>query len=115
MDVAIDRSKIGYQFEPIWAPLDAREIAAFALAIGETNPVYFDEAVAISQGYRSIPAPLTYAFCLKVRHQRHDPETALRGLLGLPPDLGTLLHAEQGFKFFEPVCAGDTLRFDERI
>ena len=29
----------------------------FAKAIGETNPIYTDEAAALEAGYRALPAP----------------------------------------------------------
>ena len=30
-------------------------------------------------------------------------------------DLGKVLHGEQRFEYFAPVCAGDTLRFQSKV
>jgi len=35
----------------------------FAKAIGETNPIYTDEAAALEAGYRALPAPRRSPWC----------------------------------------------------
>jgi acyl dehydratase len=90
--------------------LDA--VQRVARAIGETNPVFFDEAAAHAEGYRSIPIPPTYVFCLKLAVA--GPEAALRSL-GVEGESGKLLHAEQSYEYLEPICAGDRISFRERV
>jgi hypothetical protein len=111
----VDRSNIGKCFPTVRASVDAAEIGAFARAIGETDPVYFDHSAAVARGHRSIPAPPTFAFCLKMRHQSESPEQLLWSALGGDGRGMTLLHAEQSFVYESTICAGDALTFEERI
>jgi acyl dehydratase len=111
----LDRSSIGKRFPGVRVSVDAAEISAFARAIGEINPMYFDESAALAKGYRSIPAPPTFVFCLKIKHQTESPDLLLWSMLGTVGKGITLLHAEQSFVYESAICAGDTLTFDERI
>ena len=52
------------------------EIQAFSQGIGETNPIYVDEAAAQSQGYRSLVAPST--FCTILVHRVALPDINLK-------------------------------------
>jgi acyl dehydratase len=111
----LDRSNIGKRFPAVHASVEAGEIRAFARAIGETNPVYFEESAALARGYRSIVAPPTFAFCLKMKHQSESPERLLWSVLGTDGEGITLLHAEQSFVYESAICAGDALTFEEHI
>jgi hypothetical protein len=111
----LDCSHVGKRFPTVQASVDAAEIRAFALAIGETDRVYFDESAAIERGYRSIPAPPTFAFCLKMKHQPESPDRLLWRVLGTDGAGITLLHAEQAFVYESAICAGDVLTFEEHI
>jgi acyl dehydratase len=82
----------------------------FAKAIGETNPVYTDEAAAKEAGYRSLPAPPTFAMVL----DQESPEfLPVLGLLNI--DIAKILHGTQSFEYLAPICAGDRIRVDIRI
>jgi acyl dehydratase len=108
----IDRSLVGHTFQPVHTRVDADGVRRFAAAIGDTDPVYYDEAVAIERGFRSIPIPPTYVFSLK--HHALSPEHALE-TLGIDAGSGKLLHAEQSFSYHRPICVGDELTFVERV
>ena len=54
----------------------------FAKAIGETDPVYIDEAAARDAGHPGLPVPPTFLFCLEM--ESPDP-AAMRDLLGAAP------------------------------
>jgi acyl dehydratase len=111
----VNHSNIGKQFPAVRALVDAGDIRAFARAIGETDPKYFDERAALAAGYRSIPAPPTFAFCLKLKHQSESPDKLLWSVLGIDGAGVTLLHAEQSFAFESAICAGDALNFEEHV
>jgi acyl dehydratase len=111
----LDRSRIGTRFPSVQARVDAREIGAFARAIGDFDPIYFDESAALARGYRAIPAPPTFAFCLKMRQQTESPDRLLWRILGTDGAGITLLHAEQSFAYESTICAGDALTFEEHI
>ena len=59
--VARLRKKIGHVSGPDVQHVDAGAIAKFARAIGETNPLYFDEAYAKTTRFGGIVAPPTFA------------------------------------------------------
>ncbi|MNT72622.1 hypothetical protein D3C72_2112440 [compost metagenome] len=82
----------------------------FAKAIGETNPLYSDEAAARAAGYKSLPVPPTFLFCLQGEGRDLGEFLAL-----LQWDLGRILHAEQEFTYHKPAVAGDVLTFDTRV
>lgn len=106
----IDRKHIGRAGRPRTVEVEKGRLRFFAKAIGETDPIYFDEGVARAAGYRSLPAPLTFPFCLDM--DRPDPFDDLREM-GI--DLGTILHGEQGFAHHAPICAGDRINIASRI
>src|SRR6187455_376946 len=103
-------SLIGREFPPLTVEVSAKEIARFAAAIGDTDPVFRDPAAARAAGFPGIPLPPTYgAFLLD---DRTDPHGNLR-LLGI--DLKKLLHAEQSFQYHAPVFAGERLTLTDRV
>ena len=106
----IDRRYIGHTFPSFEVEVEKGRLRFFAKAIGETDPVYFDEKAAQAAGHPSLLVPPTFLFCLEM--ESPDP-AAIRNLLGL--DYRRLLHGEQGFVYHAPVYAGDTLRFDQRV
>lgn len=100
----IDRKHIGRTLPPAVLDIEKGRLRFFAKAIGETNPVYLDEAAAIAAGYPSLPAPPTFLFAAEL-----DAETFLPALVEMGVDLRRVLHGEQQFTYLAPVCAGDTV------
>lgn len=100
----IDRKWIGHQVGQSTLVIERGRLKFFAKAIGETNPIYLDEGAAEAAGYADLPAPPTFVFAAEL-----DSSTmfALFDQLGVP--LGKVLHGEQGFEYFAPVVAGDTV------
>jgi acyl dehydratase len=103
---------IGHAFPPAFADVEAEHIREFAAAIGESRPIYVQTEAARAAGYRDVMAPPTYAFVLK--YKAASPVDTL-ATLGIEGAAGKLLHAEQSFDYFEPICAGDRLCFRERV
>ena len=106
----LDRSRIGYHFPPFQVALEKGRLRLFAKAIGETNPIFTDEAAARAAGFRSLPMPPTYPFCLG--KDIPDPFDTLN-LFGL--DFAEILHGEQRFRYHALSCAGDTLYGQKRV
>ena len=106
----IDKKHIGRVFPASQAEVEKGRLRFFAKAIGETNPVYTDEAVAHAAGYPSLPVLPTFLFSLEM--EKPDPFAWL-GEVGM--DLTRILHGEQSFTYHQPACAGDTLTFESRI
>jgi acyl dehydratase len=96
---------VGRQSEPIVLDVERGHIRRFAEAVGDPNPIYYDEAAARAAGHPRIPAPPTFAVALRA----NDP----RG--GIDLDWRKLLHGEQEFTFARPLYAGDRLTIVGRI
>lgn len=106
----IDKKFIGYQMKPSVLTVDRTRLQFFAKAIGETDPVYLDPAAAKAAGYADLPAPPTFLFAAELDSGANDQ---LLADLDIP--LARLLHGEQSFRYFEPVCAGDTVTVTSTI
>ncbi|MDD2546444.1 MAG: MaoC family dehydratase N-terminal domain-containing protein [Burkholderiaceae bacterium] len=106
----IDKKFIGQVMPAYSVDVEKGRLRFFAKATGQTDPVYWDEAVAQAAGYPGLPVPPTFLFCLEM--ETPDP-AAIRDLLGL--DYRTLLHGEQGFVYHRMAFAGDRLSFEQKI
>lgn len=106
----IDKKFIGYQLKPSVLTVDRARLQFFAKAICETNPVYVSTAAAKAAGYADLPAPPTFLFAAELDSGANDQ---LLADLGIP--LAKLLHGEQSFRYFQPVCAGDTVTVQSTI
>ena len=102
----IDRALIGSAAEPFTVEVEKGAIRRFAEAIGETTPIYFDEAFARSLGYPGIVAPPTFPTTFR-------PLAKPAWVQGL--DEGRILAGEQGFRYERPIMAGDHLRCELRL
>lgn len=100
----IDRKWIGHALPPSVLPIERTRLRFFAKAIGETNPVYTDEAAARDAGYPDLPAPPTFLFAAEL-----DSGASDRLLSDLQIPLSKLLHGEQSFSYHRPACVGDTV------
>lgn len=106
----IDRGHIGRTW-PAWeVDIEKGRLRVLARAIGETRPVYVDEAAARAAGFRSILAPLTLPFCLLM-----DDPNGLGYLADLGIPVGRMLHAEERVVPHQPICAGDRVRVQRRV
>lgn len=106
----LDRTQIGRTYAPFSVTVEAGRLRFFAKAIGETDPVYTDEAAAKEAGYRGIPVPPTFLFSLEL--ERPDP-WGWFAEVGL--DLKKVLHGEQSFTYHAVPVAGETLTLSGRI
>jgi acyl dehydratase len=96
---------VGRESTPVVLDVERGHIRRFAEAVGDSNPIYVDEAAARAAGHPRIPAPPTFAAALRA----NDP----RG--GIDLDWRKLLHGEQELTFVRPLYAGDRLTLVGRI
>ncbi|WP_448680852.1 MaoC family dehydratase N-terminal domain-containing protein [Pseudomonas nicosulfuronedens] len=106
-----DKSLIGRSTGVTVSEVEKGRLRFFAKAIGETDPVYFDEEAARAAGYRSLPVPPTFLLCLE--SEGRNPQAIVEEVMGF--DLGRILHAEQEFDYHRMAFAGDVLTFETRI
>ncbi|RIK96628.1 MAG: hypothetical protein DCC71_22280 [Proteobacteria bacterium] len=102
-------------------PVDRSAILTFAAAIGDTNPIYWDEAYAKATPCGGIVAPPTFA----IASAHWNPHYVFRGVRKIPArveeaaprseaaarsggggNLARVLHAEQRFEYKKPLHPG---------
>ncbi|MFG1465147.1 MaoC family dehydratase N-terminal domain-containing protein [Xanthobacter sp. DSM 24535] len=93
----IDRSLIGTAIGPFTVEIEKGAIRKFARAIGDDNPLYHDEAHALSLGYAGLLAPPTFPICF--RPAEEAPWAA-------PLDRRRILAGEVWFDYERPVVSG---------
>ncbi|MFJ4291839.1 MaoC family dehydratase N-terminal domain-containing protein [Cupriavidus sp. NPDC089707] len=106
----IDKKWIGHEVGSSLLPIERGRLRFFAKAIGETNPIYTDEAAARDAGYADLPAPPTFLFAAELDS---GAMFGLLDLLGVPHE--KVLHGEESFEYLGPVVAGDTVTVSSRI
>jgi acyl dehydratase len=102
--VALNAALLGKAYPPLHYEVGREKLREFAVAVGETDPLYHDLAVARAAGLPDLPAVPTFPVVLSMRAGRaayDDPE------LGV--DYSRLVHGEQEFSYERPVLAGDRL------
>jgi acyl dehydratase len=100
----LNQSLVGKEYPPIRYEVGREKLREFAVALGETDPVYHDEQAARAAGHPDLPAVPTFPVVLSFRAGAMvsgDPE------LGL--DYSRVVHGEQAFTYRRPVRAGDRL------
>jgi hypothetical protein len=106
----IPRSAIGTELPPVTVDIEPGRLRFFAKAIGETDPVYLDQAAAKAAGHPDLPVPPTFLFGLEL--EQADP---FAYLTALGADLRHVLHGEQTFTYHSVAHAGDRLTVRPRI
>lgn len=98
----LSKDIIGKKLDPYSITVERGKIKEFCLAIGETNPLYFDIEVARKAGYDDIPIPLTFqtSFMFWGYPKIWDDMRAL----GIDTD--RLLHLKEEYTFIKQVVAG---------
>jgi acyl dehydratase len=82
----------------------AEKIAAFAQAIGDDNPIYFDQDFATSLGHKSVCAPPTFPIAVTMTVMEeyfNDP--------ALNMNYSRIVHSDQRFEYTRPIEVGDEL------
>ena len=108
--IVIDRKFIGEKAPPFDVEVEKGRLRLFAKAIGESDPIYSDEAAAQAAGFRSILMPPTFLFCLEMENP--DPYLWFREM-SIP--LPRALHGSQSFRYYRAACAGDVMTFASEI
>ena len=101
--MAVNPDFVGRSYPPSGPhAVDAALIAAFAAAVGSTDPVHTDADAARAAGYRDVVAPPTMAVRFSQESERAyvgDPEAGI--------DFSRVVHGEQRFVHHRPITAGD--------
>ena len=106
----LNRNLIGKTYESVIFRVTDRRLKFFAKATGQTDPIYFDHDIAITQGHKGIVCPPTFLIVVGME-QKPPPQ-----FLGdLEIKIERMLHSGQEFIYEEIVYEGDKLRMDTKI
>ncbi|UVE18713.1 MaoC family dehydratase N-terminal domain-containing protein [Pseudomonas sp. LS44] len=106
----IDKSHIGALVSSHTQVVEAGRLRFFAKATGQKDPRFSDLVAANEAGYRDLPVPPTFLFCLDM-----DAGGSGSVLSRLNIDIGKILHGEQSFTYHKQAFAGDRLSFETKI
>lgn len=97
--VEFDRSALGVESSPISYEVEKGAIRKFAEAIGDEDPMYYNEQAAQVLGFKSIVAPPTFLCTFRAQE-----------LPDLKVQFGRVrLNGGNEYEYFQPIYAGDTI------
>ena len=106
---------------PVTAEITALGAQRYAHAVGDLNPIYFDEAAAKAAGYRGLVAPPTFiqwalAPSRALSEINDDGLFAAKsGSQRLRLRVSRTLFGGEEWDFLEPVCVGDQITSTSRL
>lgn len=122
MGVITDEARVwaDREFQSFEYPVTQTDIARFARATGETNPIHFEKQAAIEAGYSDIVAPAMFPYVIRMHASTLVPPDELDPD-GSPsaevPPLPTrrAMAGETSIEFGVPVVAGDVIEVRKRL
>jgi acyl dehydratase len=100
----LNQALVGKAYPAVRYEVGREKLREFAIAVGETDPVYHDEAAARAAGHPDLPAVPTFAVVLSFRAGQ-----VVYGDSDLGLDYSRVVHGEQEFVHHRPIRAGDRL------
>jgi acyl dehydratase len=100
----LNQALVGKEYPPVRYEVGREKLREFAVALGETDPIYHEEEAARAAGHPDLPAVPTFPIVLSFRAGQvvyGDPA------LGL--DYSRVVHGEQEFIYHRLIHAGDRL------
>jgi acyl dehydratase len=97
--VDFDRRALGVESAPISYEVEKGAIRKFAEAIGDEDPIYYDEAAAKAAGFKTVIAPPTFLCTFRAQE-----------LPDLKITFGRVrLNGGNEYEYYQPIYAGDTI------
>jgi acyl dehydratase len=97
--VEFDRSALGVESAPVSYEVEKGAIRKFAEAIGDEDPIYYDEKAAQAAGFKTIVAPPTFLCTFRAQE-----------LPDLKIQFGRVrLNGGNEYEYSQPIYAGDTI------
>lgn len=107
----IDRRFLGWEVPPHIVEVERQMVRNYVHAIGESDPLYFDEQVARRAGYRDLPLPPSFPFTLYLM----DGKPSFWRVEQMGAVIGTGYHGEVEFHYHAVICAGDRIECRTRV
>jgi acyl dehydratase len=106
------RKNIGIESEPTIVEIEREPIRRFAVAMGDTNPLYYNEEYAKQRGFRSIIAPPgfnpSYFYPLKTGKSVDRAEI-------IRSKFSRGLNGGNEYELLQPIQAGDIISITNRV
>jgi acyl dehydratase len=96
---------IGFEFAPFRFVVERGKIREFALAIGDDNPIYTDQAAAAEAGFADVTIPPTFPTVIDM----WGGPDFFQLVEALQLDLLKVLHGEQEYEYLGDVYPGDEI------
>ncbi len=106
----IDTKFIGCEYKPVTYVIGQEKIKEYALAVGDSNPLYIDSEFANKSKFGGVVAPPMFVVVFA-----KDAMELLFADQELKLNMGRLVHGEQEFNFHKVVKSGDTIVTTGRI
>lgn len=97
-----------------------KEAQRFAAAVGDLNPIYFEDEAAKAQGYKGIVAPPMFLSQVAQGVTRVDQLT-VDGLASggnrrdVPLNVHRVMAGGEEIEFFQPIYPGDTITMETKV
>ncbi len=82
------------------------KVTEFCQAIGEKNPIYFDEKIARENGYEGIPIPPTF----QTSFLFWGYPLLYTDMRAIGIDVDRMLHLKEEYEYIHPLYRGDTAK-----
>jgi acyl dehydratase len=97
--IDFDRNVMGVESTPVSYDVEKGAIRKFADAIGDDDPIYYDEKAAQAVGFKTIVAPPTFLCTFRAQE-----------LPDLKIQFGRVrLNGGNEYEYYKPIYAGDTI------
>ena len=98
----------------------AKEAQRFAAAVGDLNPIYFEEEAAKAQGYKGIVAPPMFLAQVtqgvtRIDNLNVDGLAAGGNRRDVPLNVSRVMAGGEEIEFFEPIYPGDTISMETKV
>ena len=103
--MAVETKAIGKRFDPVVYAVGREKVKEYALAVGETNPLYLDYEAARAAGYADVVAPPMFTVVYSAPAMGpaiFDPDVAMNFAL--------MVHGGQEFRWGPLAVAGDEIQ-----
>ena len=102
---------------PLPEPISASDLRRYINATGDRNPLWEDDEIARSAGYRSrvVPPAMIAELYRRSEGSKGTHSDNLWEAVPLPKDYTESRNAQAEFEWFEPVYIGDRLNVTHRI
>ena len=101
-------ARVGEVLEgPVTVLIDRREAQRYAYAVGDENPVYFDEVAAHAAGYRTVTVPplfITHALVPPKSAHMLREDGLYQDATSIHLEVSRMMFGGEEWDFIEPVC-----------